>query len=144
MSNDKFPNFQDSEPAYSFQGSSPAESYLEIARMHHKESKQLFDRANAAVAEGRQEEANLLIDLGISRRERAEEFEKAARGECGDPIVDEIQTGLEENFSGSAPRFTPSFISTEDMYSVNLPAHLQPPPPGRLARAKAWIMRMIE
>jgi len=93
----------DQTPAYTFQGSSPAEEFLEIARIHHKEAKQMFESADTAKAEGREEEARLLTDLAIARRERAEEFERAARGEGSDPIVTEILDWQKELSEGYIP-----------------------------------------
>ena len=66
-------DLQNQAPAYTFLGSSPAEELLVVARIHHKEAKQLFEHAQEAQAEGRQEEAKLLMDLWIARRDMAEE-----------------------------------------------------------------------
>ncbi len=136
-------NFQDPAPIYTFQGNSSAEELLDIARRHHEQARQLFDRALAAFAEHRPEEADLLRDLGLAQRKRADEFERAARGEIGDPIVTEIldmQQDIREK-SSSSYAYTPEFISKDDQFKVELPKHMQPPPPGRIARAMAWISR---
>src|ERR1035437_2709311 len=137
-------NFQDQTPVYKFPGSSPADELLEIARIHHREAKQLLDSARMAEAEGRQEEAKLLMDLAISRRERAEEFEKAARGEGGDPIVTEILDSQQDLLDNYSSVFTPALISLEDLPPATVPKHMQPLPPGRIARAMAWISRQIQ
>ena len=105
---------QGKTPTYSFQGSSPAEESLEIARIHHKEAKQLFEGAKAAEAEGRAEEARLLLDLAVARRERAEEFERVAQGQCGDPIVTEILDWQEDLCETYTPP-TLEFHSKEDL-----------------------------
>jgi len=83
-------NPQDQSPVYSSQGNLAAKEFLDIARIHQREAKQLFEGAQQAQAEDRQEEAKLLTDLAIARRERAEEFERVAKGEGSDPIVTEI------------------------------------------------------
>ena len=91
----------DQTPVYSFMGSTPAEIPLEIARIHQQEAKQLLDRAEEARAEGREEEANLLVHLANARWDTADEFERVAKGEASDPIVAEIldwQEDLAENF----------------------------------------------
>ncbi len=129
----------DQAPVYTFQGNSPADELLEIARMHHLYAKQLLDRAQTAQAENRQEEAKLLTDLAAAQRERAEEFERAARGEGGDPIVAEILDWQQDQLDHSSPCYTPTFISKEDQFIVKLPEHMKTPPPGRIARAVAWI-----
>jgi hypothetical protein len=129
---------------YTFQGNSPADELLEIARMHHQEARHLLDHAHDAEAEDRTSEARLLSDLAIARMERAEEFERAARGETGDPIVAEIldvQQELSQNYS---PQYTPLFLSKEDQFRMELPKHMQPLPPGRFARAVAWISRWLQ
>src|ERR1039457_6775139 len=99
-------DLQNQSPAYTFLGHSPKEELLVIARIHHKEAKQLLERAQEAQAEGRQEEARLLTDLGIARRERAEELDKAAREEIDDPIVAELLENEEimcKNYTPNTP-----------------------------------------
>jgi len=72
------------------------EEFREIARIHYKEASKLLERARAAKAEDRQHEAMLLADLSIAQRERADEYMKAAEGKGGDPILEEIMDGLQE------------------------------------------------
>jgi acyl-CoA reductase-like NAD-dependent aldehyde dehydrogenase len=135
-------NFQDPTPVYSFQGSSPSAEFLEIARIHHREAKQLLESAHAAEAEDRKEEAKLLMDLAIARRERAEEFERAARGEGGDPIVAEILDGQQEVLNSYTP-YTPTDIQTEGKLPEGWMEEYAPPPSSRIARAVAWIGGLI-
>jgi hypothetical protein len=131
-------NVQNQEPVYSFQGSSPADELLEIARIHHREAKQLFDSAYAAQAEGREEEARLLMDLAIARRERAEEFERAAKGEGSDPVVTEIldwQEDLREEYTPYTSTYTPADGELPEGWLEEF----KPPKRGRIARAVAWV-----
>lgn len=137
-------DIQNQPPVYTFQGSSPADELLEIARMHHEEARHLLDHAHDAESEDRESEARLLSDLAIARMERAEEFERAAKGETGDPIVAEIldvQKELSQNYS---PKYTPLFISNEDQFRTELPKHMQPLPPSRIARVVAWISHWMQ
>jgi hypothetical protein len=131
-------NLRNQTPVYTFQGSSPAEALLEIARIHFKEAKQLFDNANAAVAEDRQEEANLLIDLGIARRERAEEFERAARGEGGDPIVTEILDWQKEICESYVP-YSSTYVPSEITSPLPVPEPPKMTLSRRLVNAVAWV-----
>jgi acyl-CoA reductase-like NAD-dependent aldehyde dehydrogenase len=108
---------QDSAPTYTFQSISPSDQFLEMARIHHPEAKQLFENADKADAEGVQDEAKLLMDVAILRRERAEEFERAARGECGDPVVSEINDGLEETKANYVP-YAPSILTERNCASL--------------------------
>jgi len=123
--------------AYTFQGGSPADQFLEIAHLHHLEAKQLFENAEKARAADRQEEAKLLLDLATSREERAMEFEKAARGECGDPIVSEIIDGLEETRVKHTP-YSPTFMTEEELLRIPPPDESKPKL-GPIARAVAWV-----
>lgn len=131
-------NPQDQSPAYSFLGSSPTEELLEIARIHRKEANKLFERAEEAHAEDRQEEAKLLMDLAIARRERADEFEKAARDETIDPIVAEILDN-EENMSKNYTPYTPTYSAPDGALPPGWFEEMKPPPLGRIARAVAWF-----
>jgi hypothetical protein len=131
--------FQDQTPIYTFLDSSQADEYREIARIHRKEGKQLLEHAHQAEAEDRQEEAKLLMDLSIKWEERAEEFEKAARGEGGDPIVTEILESQDEMIEKTSIKYTPEFISGKGLRPARLPKHMRPPPPGRIDRALAKI-----
>jgi acyl-CoA reductase-like NAD-dependent aldehyde dehydrogenase len=128
---------QEQAPAYTFLGSSPTEEYLDVARIHHREAKQLLERAQEALAEDRQEEARLLTDLAIAWRERAEAFERAARGEGGDPIVAEIlnnQQTQRNNDSSSTPTYTAPVEDIPSWVKEIKPHHL-----GPIARAVAWV-----
>lgn len=131
-------NPQDQTPACSFQGISPAEELLVIARIHHKEAKQLFENAQKAQAEDRQEEARLLTDLAIARRERADELDKAARGESGDPIVAELLESEEVMCKNYTPK-TPTYNAPDGALPPGWLESIQPPPLGPVARAVAWI-----
>src|ERR1039458_9180625 len=131
--------FQDQTPIYTFLDSSRADEYREIARIHHKEAKQLLEHAHQAEAEDRREEAKLLMDLSISWEARAEEFEKAARGEGGDPIVTEILESQEEMIEKTSIKYTPEFITGKGLRPARLPKHMQPRPPGPIDRALAKI-----
>ena len=122
-------------PGYTFQSNSPAQEYLDVARIHHREAKQLFDSAQAALAEDRQEEARLLTDLAIARRERAEAFERAARGEGGDPIVAEILAGQQNTYQP----YSPTYVAPDEALPEGWLSEMKPRPLGRIARAVAWI-----
>jgi len=136
--------FQNQTPVYTFLESSPLDEYAVIARMHRKEAKQLVERAHQAQDEGRDEEAKLLMDLSIKWVERAEEFEKAARGEGGDPIVAEILDSQDEMIQKTSIKYTPQFITTKDIRPPRVPKHMRPPPPGPIARAVTWIKRKFK
>jgi acyl-CoA reductase-like NAD-dependent aldehyde dehydrogenase len=131
-------NPQDQTPGCSFQGISSAEELLVIARIHHREAKQLFENAQKAQAEDRQEEARLLTDLAIARRERADELDKAARGESGDPIVGELLESEEVMCKNYTPK-TPTYIAPDGPLPPGWLETIQPPPLGPVARAVAWI-----
>jgi len=126
--------------AYTFQGGSPADQFLEVARIHHLEAKQLFEGAEKARQADRQEEANLLLDLATSREARAMDFERAARGECDDPIVTEIIDGLEETRVKPTP-YAPTFLTSEELLSVATPD--DKPKLGPIARAVAWVGSLV-
>jgi hypothetical protein len=130
--------FQEEEPGYTFMGSSPAETFRELAILHQKEAKQMRERAREAEEEGREEEAKLLTDLAISRERRAAELEQAAKGESDDPSVAEVLDGQEEMLAGYTPP-TLSFIRPEDLPPPTVPEHMRPLPPGRIDIALAWI-----
>ena len=51
MPDDKLSGVKDQRPTYVFKGRSPAEDYLEIARIHHREAKQLLEGAEQAKTE---------------------------------------------------------------------------------------------
>jgi hypothetical protein len=136
-------NPQNQPPVYSFQGNSPADELLEIARIHHKEAKELLEHSQQAKAEGREEEAKLLMDLWVAREERAVEFERAARGEGGDPVVNEILDWQEDICETYTP---PSleFFTEEELANSKLPDDLNPPPPGRIDRSLTWLLSKKE
>lgn len=131
-------NPKDQPPAYSFQGISSTEELLVIARIHHKEAKQLFEHAEEAIAEGRLEEAKLLTHLAIARKETADELDKAARGESGDPIVGELLESEELMCKNYTPK-TPTYIAPDGALPPDWLEKIQPPPLGPIARAVAWI-----
>lgn len=133
---------QRKSPAYSFQGSSPAESYLAIASIHNKEARQLLESAEVAQAEDRQEEAKLLFDVAASRKATAEAFERAARGETGNPIVAEILDSLEENREPFVP-YAPTFLSEEELHPPEAPVVVDMSLKGRFLRGLAWIGGLI-
>jgi hypothetical protein len=134
---------KDKPVVYTFQGDSPADELHEIARIHYKEAKELLDRANESLAEDRQEEAKLLIDLSRTRRERADEFERAARGEGGDPIVAEILDSQEDNRPGYT-EYTPTFMTPEELLPVELPPEPKPPLPKRIGHLLVQIWHLIK
>lgn len=147
MSDDELQELPEPKPSYTFIGSSPAAELLEIARIHHKEAKQLLDSANAAETEGRPEEARLLMDLSKSRRETALEFERAARGEGGDPIVTDIlsdQEDISKKYVPHESKYTVKLTDAEKDALDNLAKYTEPPPPGPIARAIAWFSRLTE
>jgi hypothetical protein len=125
-------------PAYSLPISSPKEELLVIARIHHKEAKQLFERSQQAQAEGLPEEAKLLLDLGIARRDKADELEKAAREEIVDPILAEILDSEPEMFKNYTSN-TPTYSAPESELPQSWKDELKPRPLGPIARALAWI-----
>jgi acyl-CoA reductase-like NAD-dependent aldehyde dehydrogenase len=131
-------NPQNQKSGYSFLGTSPAEELLIVARIHHKEAKQLYEHAQEALAEGRQEEAKLLMDLWAERRDMAEELDKAAREEVGDPIV----AGLLESEDIMCKNYTPNsptYTAPETDLPQSWKDEMKPRPLGPIARALAWI-----
>ncbi|MGD0830214.1 MAG: hypothetical protein ABR907_04675 [Terracidiphilus sp.] len=139
---------QDDQPQkklsdYKFKGSSEGEDYHAIARIHYREAKQLLESAQVAKAEERQEEYKLLTDLAIARRETADEFELAANGLAGDPIVAEILDWQEDLCEGYVPH-TPIFIAADDNECPTyLAEELKRPDRGPIARAVAWVGNWI-
>jgi hypothetical protein len=123
---------------YASQGSSPNEELREIARIHHREAKELLEHSQQAKAEGRDEEAKLLMDLWVAREARAVEFEKAARGEGGDPIVTEILDWQEDLCENYTPHSL-EFFTEEELAKSKLPDELESPPQGRIDRAFEWL-----
>jgi hypothetical protein len=124
--------------AYIFKGRSAAEDCLEIAHIHHREAKKLFDGARSAEAEGRKEEAKLLNDLAIAREATAVEYEKTARGESSDPIVEEILDWQEDHCHTYVP-YQPTFVTGDEPVPEELLAETWQPPPGPLTRLLAWV-----
>jgi hypothetical protein len=135
-------NFQDQPPAFTFLGNSPVDELRDIARIHHDESRDLLNRALQAKAEGRLEEASLLKDLSFAREKRAWEFERAAKGETGDPIVTEILDDLEEARENYTP-YSAAFVSAHDLPEMPLPEHMRPRQPGRIGRAISWFANLL-
>jgi rubrerythrin len=138
-------DFQEQKPSYTFIGTSPGDELLDVARIHRREMKQLLDSAQAAQAEGREQEAKLLLDIAKERRERAEEFEKAARGESSDPVVTEILSDQEEISKSYVPHksdYAAKLTPEEEEALACLAEYTAPPPPGPIARAFAWFSKL--
>ena len=133
---DETKKYQQSD--YIFKARSPAEDCLEIAKIHHREAKQLFDNASRSEAEGRLEEAKLLTDLAVAREAIAAEFESTARGESSDPIVAEILDWQEDLKEGYVP-YSPTFVTGDEQAPEQLIEELKQPKPGLIARAVAWV-----
>jgi hypothetical protein len=133
---DETKKYQQSD--YIFKARSPAEDCLEIAKIHHREAKQLFENASRAEAEGRLEEAKLLTDLAMAREATAAEFESTARGESSDPIVAEILDWQEDLKEGYVP-YKPTFVTGDEPAPAQLIEELKQPEPGPIARAVAWV-----
>jgi len=131
-------NPQDQKSIYTYKGNSPVEEYLEVASIYNKEAKQLFERAQQALAEDRQEEARLLNDIAISRREKAEEFEKAAKEKGDDPIVTEILSYQQELLDNYVPH-TPTYVAPEDDLPAEWLEEFKRPKLGPFARFVAWF-----
>ncbi len=131
-------NPQDKVLTHPFEGITTAEECLNIAFIHHREAKQLFESAQQARAEGRLEEASLLTDLAVARRETAEEFERAAKGEGSDPIVAEIREFEPEMFKNYTPN-TPTYTAPETELPPEWFEEMKPPQLGPIARALAWL-----
>jgi acyl-CoA reductase-like NAD-dependent aldehyde dehydrogenase len=131
-------NPQDQTPTYTFQGRSQTDELLDIVNLYRKEAKQLLVRAQEAMAQDRQEEARLLTDLAKAKQERANEFEKAAFEEGGDPIVADILKNQQTQSDNYTP-YTPTYIAPEDEYPPDLLEKLKPRPLGPIARVVAWI-----
>lgn len=125
-------------PAFTFQGRSSVDEYREVARIHYREAKQMFENAQKALAEDRPEEAKLLTDLAIARRDRADEFERAAREEGDDPIVAEILDNEESMCKNYIP-YTSTYTAPDEELPQSWKDELKPRPLGPIARAVAWI-----
>jgi len=136
-------NPQDQKPVFTYAGNSPVEEFLEVANIYPKEAKQLFERAEQALAEDRQEEARLLTDIANSRREKAEEFEKAAKENSDDPIVADILRYQQELRDNYIPH-TPTYTAPEDDLPANWLEEYKRPPLGRFARIVAWFGSWIK
>jgi hypothetical protein len=134
---------EDEAPGYTFLGTSPAEKFLELAVLHRKEAKQLRESARLSEAEGREEEVRLLIRVAETREQRAQELEKAARGEADDPSVAEVLDGEQEVLSAYVPP-TMSFLRPEDLPPATVPMHMRPLPPGNIPRALDWVKRLFK
>jgi acyl-CoA reductase-like NAD-dependent aldehyde dehydrogenase len=129
---------QNQTPAYVYQGRSSTEEFLEIARIYDKEADQMLERAQTALAEDRQEEAKLLVDLATAHRERADEFKKAAREDGSDPIVAEILDHQKTHRKNYTP-YAPTYSAPNEELPQSWKDELKPPPLGPIARAVAWI-----
>jgi hypothetical protein len=144
MPDDDFLDQREVKPSYTFIGTSPGDELLEVARIHRREAKQLQDSAHVAEAEGRQQEAKLLLDIAKERQDRAEEFERAARGETKDPCVTEILSDQEETIKGYVPhesKYVAKLTAAEQEALANLAEFIEPPPPSPIARALSWFSR---
>jgi hypothetical protein len=130
--------FEEEDPGYTFLGSSPAEKFRDLAVLHRKEADQLLERAREAEDEGRHEEAKLMRDVALVREQRAEELERAAKGEGDDPSVTEVLDSQKEMLGSYTPP-TLSFIKPEDLPPATVPEHMRPLPPGNIDRAWGWI-----
>jgi hypothetical protein len=128
-------------PVYHYRDDLPGGGLVDVANIHHREAKQLYIGAETAKAEGREEEAKLLLDLAVAREETANEFDKAAKGEVGDPIVAEIldwQEELSENFVPYTSDYVPPVDDTP------------PPPPNEFSLKEkcldwvAWVGNLID
>jgi hypothetical protein len=137
---DETKKYQQSD--YVFKARSAAEDCLEIAKIHHREAKQLFENASRAEAEGRLEEAKLLTDLAVAREATAVEFESTARGESSDPVVAEI-LDWQEDLSEGYVAYTPTFVTGDEPVPEQLIEELRKPKPGLIARAVAWVGGLI-
>jgi hypothetical protein len=107
------------------------DEYRECARIHFREAERLLERARMAQIDDRQHEALLLADLSIAQRKRGEEYLKAARGEGGDPIVDEILDGLQEMRN--------NYVLAEGQRVNIMELQSAVGPNERIKRALAWI-----
>jgi hypothetical protein len=124
---------KDEPPAYHYRDDLPGGGLVDVANIHHREAKQLYIGAETAKAEGREEEARLLLDLAIAREETAKEFDKAAKGEVGDPIVAEIldwQEDISENF---VPYISDYVAPVDDT----------PPPPPKEFSLREWCLHWV-
>jgi hypothetical protein len=131
-------NLQDKTPVYTFLGSSPADVYTRLADLHHKEAKQLLERAQQAQAEEREEEAKLLMHEAAFREERGKELEKTAKGQGEDPSVIEALDGQRDILHSYTPN-TMTFFKEDELPPATVPEHMRPRPPDRIDRTLAKI-----
>ncbi len=144
MADDDFEDQRENKPSYTFIGTSPGDELLEVARIHRREVKQMMENAAMAEAEGREQEARLLRDIAKDRQDRAEEFERAARGETKDPVVTEILSDQEETIKNYVPHsseYAPKLSDAEKDALANLAELTEPPPSSPFARAFGWLSR---
>jgi len=142
MSDDDFQDMRDLKPSYTFIGTSASDELLAVARIHRREAKQMRDNADTAAAEGREQEAKLLRDIAKDREEKAEEFERAARGETKDPVVSEIlddQENVSKSYVPHQSEYVPKLTAAEKEALANLAELTEPPPPSPLSRAFSWF-----
>jgi acyl-CoA reductase-like NAD-dependent aldehyde dehydrogenase len=144
MADDDFVDQREIKPSYTFIGTSPGDELLEVARIHRREVKQLLDSAAASETEGREQEARLLRAIAKERQDRAEEFERAARGETKDPVITEILSDQEEGIKNYVPhesKYVAKLTAAEKEALANLAELTEPPPPNPFARAFGWFSR---
>ena len=144
MADDDFEDQQELKPSYTFIGTSPGDELLDVVRIHRREVKQLLDSAIESEAQGREQEAKLLRDIAKERQDRADEFERAARGETKDPVITEILFDQEETTKNYVPHssdYAPRLTAAEKDALANLAELTEPPPPSPIARAFSWFSR---
>src|ERR1035437_10256879 len=132
MADDDFEDQQELKPSYTFIGTSPGDELLDVVRIHRREVKQLLDSAIESEAQGREQEAKLLRDIAKERQDRADEFERAARGETKDPVITEILSDQEESIKNYVPHssdYAPRLTAAEKDALANLAELTEPPPP---------------
>jgi hypothetical protein len=78
------------------------------------------------------------MDLSAARKQRAEEFDRAARGEGGDPIVTEILDWQQDMRKTHTPHMM-EFLTKEELAAAELARLAALPPPGFIVRALDWI-----
>jgi len=142
MADDDFQDMREHKPSYTFIGTSPGDELIEVARIHRREAKQMRDNAITAAAEGREQEAKLLRDIAQEREDKADEFERAARGETKDPVVTEIlddQENVTKSYVPHESNYKAKLTAAEKEALANLAELTEPPPPSPLSRAFSWF-----
>jgi hypothetical protein len=115
-----------------FRSRSLVDEYRDIARIHFREARKLYETAIASQAEDMMHEVHLLMDLAIARHDKAMLYEKLARGEGHDPIVAEILDSQQEQRE--------NFILAEGQVAGRIDEH-DNSLTGRYERALAWVSR---